>query len=62
MNRQTGTSLQASAVARAPLLDDDDAALFPKLTEAQVQLLSPLGEVRLTEAGEVLFGLGDSSC
>ena len=59
MNRPIGTTLQAGAVAGAPLLDGDDAALFPKLTEAQVQLLSPLGEVRSTEAGQVLFGHGD---
>jgi hypothetical protein len=39
-----------------PLLDDDDAALFPKLTDAQVQMLSSHGEVRSFEAGEVLWG------
>ena len=44
-----------------PLLDGDDAALFPKLTDAQVQMLSRHGEVRSIEAGEVLWGLGDSS-
>jgi thioredoxin reductase (NADPH) len=43
------------------LLDGDDAALFPKLTDAQVQMLSAHGEVRSIEAGEVLWGLGDSS-
>jgi thioredoxin reductase (NADPH) len=48
-----------SVVSRAPLLDGDDAALFPKLTEAQVQLLLPLGEVRSVEAGEVVFRPGD---
>src|SRR5258708_10220585 len=55
MNGPTGTRLHASAALRAPLLDHDDAALFPKLTEAQVQMLSPLGKVRPTAAGEVLF-------
>ena len=38
MNGTTVTGLQASAASRAPLLDDDDPALFPKLTEAQVRL------------------------
>jgi hypothetical protein len=58
MNRQMGTSLQASAVARAPLLDDDDAALFPKLTEAQVQLLSPLGRCARPRPARCCLGLG----
>ena len=44
-----------------PLLDDDDAALFPKLTEAQVQMLSPHGEIRSMEPGDVLFEQGDSN-
>jgi thioredoxin reductase (NADPH) len=48
-------------MARAPLLDDDDAALFPKLTDAQVQLLRALGEVRATRSGEVLFRAGDAT-
>jgi thioredoxin reductase (NADPH) len=43
------------------LLDDSDAALFPKLTDAQLQLLSRHGEVRSIEPGEVLWGLGDSN-
>ena len=59
MDRATGTSVRASASAPTSLLDGDDPALFPKLTQAQVQLLSPLGEVRPTEAGEVLFAPGD---
>jgi thioredoxin reductase (NADPH) len=49
------------AAARAPLLDDEDAALFPKLTEAQVELLTPLGEVRATKPGDVLFRAGDET-
>jgi thioredoxin reductase (NADPH) len=61
MNGPTGSGAQASGAVSAPLLDGDDPTLFPKLTDAQVQLLSPLGEVRQTEAGEVLFRLGDSS-
>src|SRR5258708_34532822 len=55
MNGMNGTSAQASVVSRAPLLDDADAALFPKLTEAQLQLLLPLGEVRPVNAGQVLY-------
>jgi thioredoxin reductase (NADPH) len=43
------------------LLDNDDAALFPKLTDAQVQMLSRYGEERSIEAGQVLWGLGDSN-
>ena len=43
------------------MLDDDDPALFPKLTDAQVQMLSRHGEVRPIEAGEVLWGRGESS-
>jgi thioredoxin reductase (NADPH) len=43
------------------LLDNDDAALFPKLTAAQVQMLSRYGEKRSIEAGQVLWGLGDSN-
>jgi thioredoxin reductase (NADPH) len=47
--------------ASAPLLDADDPALFPKLTEAQVDLLAPRGEVRRTAADEVLFRGGDAT-
>jgi thioredoxin reductase (NADPH) len=43
------------------LLDDDDPALFPKLTDAQVQMLSRYGEVHAIEAGDVLWGQGESS-
>jgi thioredoxin reductase (NADPH) len=43
------------------LLDDEDSALFPKLTEAQVELLARHGNVRPTAAGEVLFRDGDES-
>ena len=45
----------------APLLDADDPALFPKLTEAQVELLARHGEVRPTAAGEVLFRQGNET-
>jgi len=44
-----------------PLLDDEDAALFPKLTEQQLGLLEPLGRVRRLEVGDVLFGEGDAA-
>src|SRR6516165_7336754 len=47
--------------ASPPLLDDDDPALFPKLTDAQVQMLSRYGEVHAIEAGDVLWGQGESS-
>jgi len=43
----------------APLLDSEDPALFPKLTETQVELLARHGEVRSTAEGEVLFREGD---
>jgi thioredoxin reductase (NADPH) len=43
----------------APLLDPADPALFPKLTDAQVELLARHGEVRRTAEGEVLFRRGD---
>src|SRR5258708_6536510 len=49
-----GASPQAGAPSRAPLLDDDDAAVFPKLTAEQVQLLAPLWEVRSVAAGGVV--------
>ena len=44
----------------APLLDPQDPALFPKLTEAQVELLARHGNVRSTSEGEVLFREGDA--
>jgi thioredoxin reductase (NADPH) len=49
------------ASAPAPLLDSEDPALFPKLAEAQVELLAGLGEVRSTTVGQVLFRQGDST-
>jgi thioredoxin reductase (NADPH) len=61
MNQDWAASGTERVEIPPPLLDDDDAALFPKLTEAQVQLLSPHGEVRNTEAGDVLWGRGDSN-
>jgi thioredoxin reductase (NADPH) len=58
---QTWATSGAGVTVPPPLLDDDDEALFPKLTDAQVQMLSPHGEVRSIEAGEVLWGLGDAN-
>jgi thioredoxin reductase (NADPH) len=43
------------------LLDGDDPALFPKLTEAQVELLAAHGEVRPIAEGEILFREGDAT-
>jgi thioredoxin reductase (NADPH) len=47
--------------AAAPLLDDDDPALFPKLTDAQIALLSRHGKVRPMAPGDVLFQDGDDA-
>src|SRR5215467_7112130 len=48
-----------SSPPAAALLDGDDAALFPKLSRQQVELLEPLGHVRGIEVGELLFREGD---
>src|SRR5262249_37292629 len=56
---QMPTEPKTGAVAIPPLLDDDDAALFPKLTDAQLALLSPYGKVREVEVGEILFRPGE---
>jgi len=45
----------------APLLDPEDPGLFPKLTDAQIELLARYGEVRPTAEGEVLFREGDET-
>jgi thioredoxin reductase (NADPH) len=58
---ETWATSASARVAAAPLLDDDDAALFPKLTNAQVEMLSRHGRVRSIDAGEVLWGRGDSN-
>jgi thioredoxin reductase (NADPH) len=55
-----GTDHQSSFPAPVTLLDGDDPGLFPKLTEPQLQLLRPLGEVRETAVDEVLFRDGDA--
>ena len=61
MNGPGAMSIQPGAIVSAPLLDADDPALFPKLTEAQVELLAAHGEVRPTTVGQVLFREGDAS-
>src|SRR5262245_12915087 len=43
------------------LLDDDDPTLFPKMTDEQLALLTPLGTVRSIQVGDVLFREGDAS-
>ena len=42
-----------------PLLDDNDPALFPKLTDEQLALLTPIGAVRPIAVDELLFREGD---
>jgi len=46
---------------RGVLLDDNDPALFPKLTDEQMDLLARYGKVRPTRSGEVLFREGDAA-
>ena len=56
------TTDPSPADARTPaLLDDDDPALFPKLSDDQLDLLAKRGHVRATEVGEVLFRDGDAT-
>src|SRR5215475_6178913 len=43
------------------LLNADDPTLFPKLTDAQLDLLRQHGKVRPTRVGEVLFREGDAT-
>jgi thioredoxin reductase (NADPH) len=43
------------------LLDGDDPALFPKLTDDQMNLLALHGRVRPIQLGEVLFREGDGT-
>jgi len=58
----SGTAnVEPGAVASAPLLDAEDPALFPKLTEAQVEMLARHGEVRHTTVGQTLFRQGDAT-
>jgi len=41
------------------LLDNDDATLFPKLTDGQLELLTSIGRVQPTAIDDVLFRDGD---
>ena len=61
MDQTSATSGTTRVTSPPPLLDNDDAALFPKLTDAQVEMLSRYGEIRSIKAGEVLWGLGNSN-
>jgi cAMP-binding proteins - catabolite gene activator and regulatory subunit of cAMP-dependent protein kinases len=54
-------ALRASAKTLQALLNEDDPAVFPKLTDEQMGLLTPLGQIRPTEVGEVLFREGDTA-
>ena len=58
MNAPSGKERESSL--SAALLDGDDPALFPKLTEQQLGLLRPLGRVRDMSVDEVLFRDGDA--
>jgi thioredoxin reductase (NADPH) len=60
MNGPSETEVQSSRAAAVALLDADDASLFPKLTEQQLDLLRPVGRVREVEVDEVLFRDGDA--
>jgi len=51
----SAAGVQESGTALIPLLDEDGAALFPKLTDRQDELLAELGEGRRITEGEVLF-------
>jgi hypothetical protein len=46
MTRTASTGVGSREPAPTALLDDVDATLFPKLTEAHLRMLSPLGQVR----------------
>jgi hypothetical protein len=50
----SAAGVQESGTALIPLLDDDGAALFPKLTAWQDEVLAELGEGRRITEGEVL--------
>ena len=58
-----GTTQPSSTDAGVPaaLLDDNDPALFPKLSDSQLDLLAKHGHVRAITAGEVLFRYGDTA-
>lgn len=51
----------SSSAHPTPLLDGDDPALFPRLTDEQIPLLTRYGKVRPVQVGEVLFREGDAT-
>jgi CRP-like cAMP-binding protein len=53
------TEPKIGAAAIPPLLDDDDPAPFPKLTDTQLAVLSPYGQARDIEVGDILFRPGE---
>jgi hypothetical protein len=53
--------VRAVATTLPALLDNDDPALFPKLTDEQLSLLHRHGHVRSIQVGEVLFQEGDTT-
>jgi thioredoxin reductase (NADPH) len=53
--------LTAHKTESSALLNNADAALFPKLTDVQIDLLKRHGRVRPVEAGEILFRDGDAT-
>src|SRR5262245_12042177 len=57
----TNKPLRSTGRTLPPLLDNDDPALFPKLTDEQLGLLAKYGQVRSTEVGEFLFRDGDAT-
>jgi CRP-like cAMP-binding protein len=57
----TNKASRAAGRALPALLDNDDPALFPKLTDEQLGLLAKYGQVRSTEVGEFLFRDGDAT-
>jgi thioredoxin reductase (NADPH) len=60
VTHSAGDDTSRPGVVQPPaLLDDDDPALFPKLTDEQLALLRPLGHVATVEVGQVLFRIGD---
>jgi thioredoxin reductase (NADPH) len=59
LDRQEDPRDPLTVVVSNPILDDDDPTLFPKLTDAQVELLARQGRIRPIQVGDVLFRPGD---
>jgi hypothetical protein len=57
----TGATQPADAGTPAALLDDDDPALFPKLSDSQLDLLASHAHVRAITTGDVLFRYGTAT-